>query len=77
VEIDQPGHHEEPPRINDLRTAGAEIAANSRHFATAKGNIGYFVAAAYRIDDAATSEQEIRHGLHRVRFNLLFPRKRP
>jgi len=61
VEIDQPGYHEEPARIDDFSAAGGEIAADPGHFALAKGNVGRLVASARRIDDAAASEDQVRH----------------
>src|SRR6201997_4630313 len=61
VEIDQSRHHEKPARIDGFGPAGGEVAPDPDHFSVAKGNVGSLVAAIRRIDDTATSEDQIHH----------------
>jgi hypothetical protein len=61
MEIDQPGYHEEPVRIDDFGTAGGEIVPDPSYFSVAKSDVGRLVAAARRIDDAAASKDQICH----------------
>ena len=64
VEIDQAGHDEKPAGIDDFGAAAREIMPDPGHFSVAESNIGRLVAAARRIDDAATSEDQLSHGVH-------------
>jgi hypothetical protein len=64
VEIDQAGHDEKPAGIDDFGPAVREIRPDPGHFSDAESNIGRLVAAARRIDDAATSEDQLCHGMH-------------
>jgi hypothetical protein len=66
VEIQQPGHDEKPARIDDFGTAAGKVMPDPGHFSVAKRNIGRLIAAVRRIDDAATSEDQICNGVHGV-----------
>jgi hypothetical protein len=61
MEIDQPGYHEEPAHIDDFGTVIREIVPDPGHFSVAKSDVGRLVATARRIDDAATSQDQICH----------------
>src|SRR5215475_11641363 len=61
VEIDQPGHDDQPADIDGLRIAGGEIPPDFDHLSAVQGNVGRLVAPARRVDDAAASEYQIRH----------------
>ena len=74
VEIDQPGHDEEPAGIDNL-TAG-EIMPDRGNFPLVEGDIGRFVTPARRIDDATAFEHQIRHFGRPVYLTLSFPPKR-
>jgi hypothetical protein len=75
VQVDQPGHDEEPAGIDNL-TAG-EIMPDRSHFPLAKGDVGRLVASACRIDNATTPENQVSHFAHPVHLTLWFPPKRP
>jgi hypothetical protein len=40
VEIDQPGYHEKPARIDNFGAAAREIMPDPGHFSIAKSNVG-------------------------------------
>jgi hypothetical protein len=61
VEVDQPGHDDQPAHIDDLGTAGGEVACDFGYFSVAEGDVGRLVVPARRVDDAAASENQIRH----------------
>ena len=61
VEIDQPRHDKEPAHIDDLRSDAGQIAPDLGDLSVGKGYVGYPVAAARRIDDATTCENQIRN----------------
>ena len=61
VQIDQPGHHQEPTRLDDLGAVGGQIATDLDHLAIVKGDVCGLVSAARRIDQAAAFQDQIRH----------------
>src|SRR5215471_2736349 len=61
VEIDQPGHDEQPAHINGLGTAGREIAPDFSYFSVAEGDIGHLVASVCWVDNTAACEDQIPH----------------
>jgi hypothetical protein len=61
VKIDQPWHDEQPTHIDNLGTAGGEVAPDFGYLSIAEGDVGRLVAPARRVDDAAASENQIRH----------------
>ena len=61
VEINQPRHDEEPAHIDGLGSDAGQIAPDLGHLSVGKGYVGYPVAAARRIDDATTCENQIRN----------------
>src|SRR5215831_4350676 len=61
VEIDKPGHYEQPAHIDDLGAVGGELAANFGYLSIAEGDVGGVVAPVRRVDDAAACEDQIRH----------------
>jgi hypothetical protein len=63
VEIDQPGHHEQPPHIDDLGPNAWRIAPDLDHLSVAKGNVADPVATIRRIDDAPAFKDQFRHML--------------
>jgi hypothetical protein len=63
VEVDQPRHDEQPAHIDGLGAADREFAPEPGYLAVAESDIGGLVAPARRVDDAAASEDHIRHPL--------------
>src|SRR5215471_16722631 len=61
VKIDQPRHDEEPARIHNLGAAVGEIVPELDYLSFAKRDVDDFVAAARRINDPATSEDQVGH----------------
>jgi hypothetical protein len=61
VEVDQTGHDDQPAHIDDLGTSGGEVARDFGYFSVAEGDVGRLGASARRVDDAAASEDQIRH----------------
>src|SRR5580704_5652412 len=61
VKIDQPRHDEQPAHIDNLGAAGGEVAPDFGYLSVAEGDVGRLVAPARRVDDAAASENQIRH----------------
>jgi hypothetical protein len=61
VEVDQTGHDDQPAHIDDLGTAGGEVARDFSYFSVAESDVGRLVAPAGRVDDAAAFEDQIRH----------------
>src|SRR6516162_5121991 len=61
VEVDQPGHDQQPPHIDDLATAGGKVTPDLSYLSVAEGNVGRLVAPARRVNNAAASEDQIRH----------------
>jgi hypothetical protein len=61
VKIDHPGHDEQPTHIDDLGAAGRQVARDFGYLSVAEGDVGRLVAPARRVDDAAASEDQIRH----------------
>src|SRR5215469_8826996 len=67
VKIDQPGRDKEPAHIDDLGPDAGQISPDLDDFSVGKGYVGYPVAAARRIDDATTFENQVSHTLQLVR----------
>jgi hypothetical protein len=61
VEVDQPGHDQQPAHIDDLGTAGGEVTPDLSYSSVAEGNVGRLVAPARRVNNPAASEDQIRH----------------
>ena len=61
VEVDQPGHDDQPTHVDDLRIAGGEITPDFSYFSVAEGDVGRLVAPARRVDNTAACEDQIPH----------------
>jgi hypothetical protein len=68
VEIDQPGHDEQPACIDDLGTVGGKIAPDFGYLSVAEGDVCRLVSPARRVDYPAAFENQIRHCTPRIKF---------
>src|SRR5438128_11485693 len=60
VEIDQPGHDEEPAGVDNVAAAG-EIMPDRGHLSIAASDVGRLVAPACRIDNPSAADNQICH----------------
>jgi hypothetical protein len=64
VQVDQPGHDQKPTCIDNLGPSAGKIGADRFDPTIGESdNIDRLVSSACRIDDAAASQDQIRHGL--------------
>jgi len=56
VEVDQPGHDDQPTHIDDLGIAGREIMPDFSYSSIGEGNVGRLVAPGRRVDNTAACE---------------------
>jgi hypothetical protein len=61
VEVDQPGHDEEPAHIHNLGPDALQFAPDLGHLSVCKGYVGYSIAAARRIDNAPILKDQVCH----------------
>jgi hypothetical protein len=61
VEVDQPGHDEQPAHINGLGAAGGQITPDFSYSSVAEGDVGHLVASACWVDNTAAGEDQIPH----------------
>src|SRR5438128_2511517 len=61
VEIDQPGHDEEPAGVDDFGSTTGEVVPGPGYLPIAKSDVGHLVAPACRIDDPSAADNQICH----------------